>query len=893
MVSARLLLAGLAITLSLASQALAQESKPLRGVALVIGNSAYENLPSLPNPANDARAVETVLDGLGFDTQISSDRDARRLTRDLERFAEDASDADVAILYYSGHGIEAGENYLVPVDADFSALDEASERLVPLSALIAKLQASVPVTIIMLDACRSNPFPPGSVVRATSDALPSPIGAAGLGAARGAVPVKQADGAPSNESVGTVIAFAAAPGEAALDGKAGANSPYTNAVLKHLSAMSGEEFGTVMRMVAEEVYLKTDGRQRPWVNESLRRLLYFGKAPSEPTGDEGDILKERRQLLLTIAMLPDANRKQVEATAAERGVPMDVLYGMLKTLGADTPRDAVEFDRLLRDQAERLKVIMAERSALKSTDPEILRLSKLADEATSEGALQTAIRLNEQAKARVKELAPTLEKAQADLKARFIDAADVYGRSAAACETALDFRKAADDYGEAFDQIERWDSALAWRNKQKQTAALTDYGNLKNDNAALTQAIATADEALKLAPRLTAPDDWASTQAQLGDILRILGDRQGDAALLEKAVSAYQAALEVRSREHAPLDWAETVTHLGIALGTLGQRDRSNLRLEQAVAAHRAALLGYPREREPFGWARAQNNLANALASLGERETDPRRLEEAGTAYRAALDVYTRSNAPISWAVTRTNLGTTLLDLARREHGTVRLEEAIAMFRSVLEEVTRDQAPLSWAYTNVDLGSGLVELGTRTYDPASVLEAIDAFHAADQEITQARLPIACARTQVNLGDAFSALGRMQQDTARLEEAVAAYRAALTERTRNRVPLDWASSQASLGGGLFDLGVRKNDRSLLEQSVTAFRAALEEYTPEQTPSPWALNQTSLGDALQWLGDHDGDTARLQEAVAANFSISISIAVYLVTIEHNMSKRQSQM
>lgn len=81
-------------------------------------------------------------------------------------------------------------------------------------------------------------------------------------------------------------------------------------------------------MVAEEVYLRTNGRQRPWVNENLTRLLYFGKTPLEPSGDEGDILKERRQLLLTIADLPDAARTQVEATAASRNVPMDAVYGM-------------------------------------------------------------------------------------------------------------------------------------------------------------------------------------------------------------------------------------------------------------------------------------------------------------------------------------------------------------------------------------------------------------------------------------------------------------------------------------------------------------------------------------------------------------------------------------
>jgi uncharacterized caspase-like protein len=116
----------------------------LKGVALVIGNGKYEHLAKLANPENDAKAIEDLLSGLGFQTDVSSDRDARRLQRDLEGFAEDAEDADVAVLYYSGHGIEAGgENFLVPVDADLSALENASKSLVPVSGLIAELKAKV------------------------------------------------------------------------------------------------------------------------------------------------------------------------------------------------------------------------------------------------------------------------------------------------------------------------------------------------------------------------------------------------------------------------------------------------------------------------------------------------------------------------------------------------------------------------------------------------------------------------------------------------------------------------------------------------------------------------------------------------------------------------------
>ncbi|ESX77875.1 MULTISPECIES: caspase family protein [unclassified Mesorhizobium] len=143
-----------------------EEPKALKGVALVIGQSDYEHVGKLPNPENDARAIEEMFDRLGFETDVATNRDARKLRRDLEGFVDDAEGADVAIIYYSGHGIEAGgENFLVPVDADIAALEDAGEKLVPLSSIVAELKAKVPVTIVLLDACRNDPFPPGTLLK--------------------------------------------------------------------------------------------------------------------------------------------------------------------------------------------------------------------------------------------------------------------------------------------------------------------------------------------------------------------------------------------------------------------------------------------------------------------------------------------------------------------------------------------------------------------------------------------------------------------------------------------------------------------------------------------------------------------------------------------------------
>src|SRR5688572_2319094 len=144
----------------------AEAPASLKGVALVIGQSKYQHIAALPNPANDGREIVKLLTDMGFDARSVSDRDAEKLRRDFERFVEDAEGADVALLYYSGHGIEAGgENWLIPVDADVSSLDDASERLVAISMVIDELKSIVPVTIVLLDACRTNPFPAGALVR--------------------------------------------------------------------------------------------------------------------------------------------------------------------------------------------------------------------------------------------------------------------------------------------------------------------------------------------------------------------------------------------------------------------------------------------------------------------------------------------------------------------------------------------------------------------------------------------------------------------------------------------------------------------------------------------------------------------------------------------------------
>src|SRR4051812_18374069 len=177
---------------------------PLKGVALVIGESDYQTIHKLDNPKRDARAMDDMLDQLGFQVDRVLDGDRKKLTQEIADFVEGAKDADVALVYYSGHGVEAdGADFLVPTDTDLSTPQSAGQSLVPVSDLLDQLAKTVPVTIVLLDACRTNSFPAGTMVQLPGSDAPVVVGDAGLDALRGPAPVAKPDVSPDN--LGVVI----------------------------------------------------------------------------------------------------------------------------------------------------------------------------------------------------------------------------------------------------------------------------------------------------------------------------------------------------------------------------------------------------------------------------------------------------------------------------------------------------------------------------------------------------------------------------------------------------------------------------------------------------------------------------------------------------------------
>jgi uncharacterized caspase-like protein len=841
------------------------EEKALKGVALVIGQSAYEHLPPLANPENDAEAIDQLLSDLGFEVDLVRDVDRKKLARSLDRFLEDAEGADVALLYYSGHGIEAaGENFMLPVDADDSALGDAAERLMPLSRILADLQAKVPVTIVLLDACRTSPFPAGATVVLEPGAAPVAVGATGLGTPRGVVALG-AGNAPA-DGLGAVLGFAAAPGTAALDGDPGGNSPYATALLKHLSA-GGYAFGDVMTMVTEEVYLRTDARQTPWTNSSLRRLLFFGEAPEEESGDEAAIRGERRKLLLTLSSVPDVERRQVATVARESGVPMDALFAMLKAVGADTPDDPNQLARLLNDQAARLKTLLAERETLKIADPQIAELAALAGRAVEEGALEAAISFHERAKARVAELDGTLADAEADLKARRLEHGAVFAASAETYALAYDHAHAAEDFAKAYEQVERWDDGLALRYKLAEAQALSDLGFFRGDIAATDRAIDAFAEAVRLAPADTDPQGWTDAQSGRAIALWARGERQADLAGLQEARAVLNEALASKTIADLPGLRANLEADLALVLMTIGMREAGTDSLDAAAASARAALGVKTREAAPQQYARLQNHLGSILFVQGVREQSPDRLRESAAALRAALDVWTPETTPLDWANAQNNLALAVGELGSREPGSETLLEAVDLLKSALDVRTREVAPLHWAESLTNLAATYHQLGIRDSETTKWFdEAVTALNEALEEITRERNALKWAAVVDNLGLALANIAERTSDVAVTEKAIATYRLALEERTVERVPLDWASTQSNLGNALYRLGEFAKDPSKHREAVEIFNSVLKVRTRDVDAIGWARAQNNLANVLSALGEHEEGTAQLEQAVA---------------------------
>ena len=215
------------------------------------GEKKYQHVPNLRNPANDAGAINILLKGAGFDVVVVQENvgvsDMRRVVRD---FSEQTRDADIAVIFYAGHGIEVGGiNYLVPVDATLRRDIDVEDETVSLDRLLQVLEPAKRLRLVILDACRDNPFAKSMTRTMASRAI-------GRGLAR-IEPVTS----------DTLVAFAAKAGLTAADGES-IHSPFTSALLKHL-VTPGLDVRLAFGRTRDEVLANTGNKQEPFVYGSL------------------------------------------------------------------------------------------------------------------------------------------------------------------------------------------------------------------------------------------------------------------------------------------------------------------------------------------------------------------------------------------------------------------------------------------------------------------------------------------------------------------------------------------------------------------------------------------------------------------------------------------------
>ena len=247
-------------------------------VALVIGNSAYQNVSRLLNPANDAAAISATFKNTGFDVvELKRDLKANEMRRALRDFSDTVRDADVAIVYYAGHGIEIdGTNYLIPTDATLERDIDAYDEAVSLDRLLAVIEPARKLRLVILDACRDNPF---------SKSMKRTVAARSIG--RGLAKVDP--GSPN-----TLVAFAAKAGSTASDGD-GKNSPFTAALVKYLPK-PGLDLRKAFGFARDEVLKSTGNRQEPFIYGSLGGEDFALVAAPAPASDPGQAIRTDYEL---------------------------------------------------------------------------------------------------------------------------------------------------------------------------------------------------------------------------------------------------------------------------------------------------------------------------------------------------------------------------------------------------------------------------------------------------------------------------------------------------------------------------------------------------------------------------------------------------------------------
>ena len=267
-------------------------------VALVFGMAAYQNVTALKNTVNDATALARTLEQIGFRVDVQMDATREETLAALDKFAFEAETADIALIYYAGHGVSVqGTTFLIPVDAKVLQARDIVAASVTMDQMLAAVDGARKMSVVILDSCRDNPFPDVIDLR-------DPEVAKGLTTGKGGL-------APPSPERGTLVAYAARDGEVALDGT-GANSPF-NIALRDNMVKPNLEISLLFRQVRDEVLAATGNRQEPTVYGSLPGEPFYLTADADAAGSSEPGVEE---LAVAWQRVVAADRANLEKSAA-------------------------------------------------------------------------------------------------------------------------------------------------------------------------------------------------------------------------------------------------------------------------------------------------------------------------------------------------------------------------------------------------------------------------------------------------------------------------------------------------------------------------------------------------------------------------------------------------
>jgi uncharacterized caspase-like protein len=391
-------------------------------VALVIGNSAYKNVPRLTNPANDASLVAEMFKNAGFDAITTKlNLNVGEMRKTLREFGASTRDADMAVIYYAGHGIELdGNNYLIPTDATLETDADVLDETLPLDRVLFAVEPAKRLRLIILDACRDNPF---------TKTMKRTIAARAVG--RGLAKVEPT-------SPNTLIAFAAKAGSTAFDGD-DRGSPFAMALVKHL-AVPGLDIRKAFGYVRDDVLKATNNRQEPYVYGSLggEDVLLVPATPvmAGPQPNPEDAVRRDYELALQLGTRDGWNAFLARYPT---GFYADLAGGQLNKIAAEEARaPAAERARL----AEQEKARLAAEGAKKAEQEKAAAEAKAAEEARI--AAEKAKQIEAEKAAAAERARAAAERAAAEKLAADKAAAEKAATEKAAAEQASDERAAAE-----------------------------------------------------------------------------------------------------------------------------------------------------------------------------------------------------------------------------------------------------------------------------------------------------------------------------------------------------------------------------------------------------------------------------------------------------------------